>query len=1370
METGGGRMVKRLVIFCFFCLWLLMGTQAQAQGRFDYPFIELSPDGKAWTVREALPDPKDALNHLNPSCWYQDGETVVVGNRNEEAQPGTGEHFYNYLRQGLVPVWKWVVVHAKARCIHNEESAFHGIMAGGKRCLSSYYSGWHAICADCGEPINRFNVYLSRSKVSAIRTLDVDLDYYYLCPTCEHMEQGIRTRHECRAVSPNRYQVKYLPNAGNASGWMQSSFHVYDNADSFEGESVTPQKNLNVNTFSRRGYRFLEWNRERDGSGEGFADGQEILNLTDENYDPEKGTGIVELYARWIKVTGTLLIDPGKGAWFGKSEVASIQADYGDPYYLSADAVTPPQGYRVHFDVMGGKPLEDAIGKTYLEGWRLNSPARGSLVENAYTFWGEDGEKDMVTALYQSEEILLPRPVREGYSFGGWYVDRECTRLVGREGDAFTPSGDTVLYANWVDLVLDAKLNFQCYEGKGAVDLSWRQEDARQKSYLVYQRKEGEAFHVIREASQTSKLPEEVCFMAEEDEAKYEIPLSGFYYLEAYGGQGSDFGPYLGGFGGKVAGKFYLEAGDVITIRTGEGSGTGKSFDGAAPLKGGGATTITSAKMGKLLVAGGGGSASPGCNGGRGGSEDGLREDGQSNGGDGDVGGGAGYVGGTAGTYRKHVHVESCIHVHSGNLLNGGDCYKEVKEIKSCKMAVRGPYIEWNRSDNCLTCIANGRNGYGTVHPKCWWIVHEDCGGATDYGSHGWWECLTCGHVGYAWGSGTHKPSVGEHVYELRHYELNCDRSYDCGNPGPVILPSYGGSNYVNRELAATYVSEAGVEQGEGRGVLKPLSVGFQETCEWKEVYAPDLAPPMAVDERTMEISGGDRALRLNFREPSDRGTVYYHQVESYLERAEERLSASNVTTTMVTSGIHGYYYRIDEKKVNVVTEENADNAGTPLTKPCIEIELKEGEGKYLHLAPVDRAGNVGESISVSLSGESAQVPWEIVTAPMGISSLVEGKDYGSTYPSGENVYFVKADGRTPFLLSFSAKILGPARDNYQIDRMTYVSKRPGGLEEGRHVSCLPRGSIAEENVELSSDDVRRLTSMQGVLQGGMYAKVERKERLSVAEISQSFTMDVGGHGKQLRVIPSACVLSESGEKHSDAALDEQNGVWLIGDGEAPYFEGWDGLERAFRRFYEGEEGVTLEVCAADALSGLKELWLEVSQGNTGDYRVFYGDQNGMLRIDLSENEYLFSGDVSLIIHAADHVGNVAVLEYSTKEFDLKTEIVRLLVPHDPCFKRGESGVLRITVRGYPEELEVTFPPAFTAFDPSLDRKILYGTPVETVFEEVTFMVPLALEEDDAYQVIVKARKGSEVLVGRPELTTMQVTDSVLGEIRTRLR
>ena len=59
---------------------------------------------------------------------------------------------------------------------------------------------------------------------------------------------------------------------------------------------------------------------------------------------------------------------------------------------------------------------------------------------------------------------------------------------------------------------------------------------------------------------------------------------------------------------------------------------------------------------------------------------------------------------------------------------------------------------------------------------------------------------------------------------------------------------------------------------------------------------------------------------------------------------------------------------------------------------------------------------------------------------------------------------------------------------------------------------------------------------------------------------------------------------------------------------------------------------------------------------------------------------------------------------------------------------------------------------------------------METVFEEVTFMVPLALEEDDAYQVIVKARKGSEVLVGRPELTTMQVTDSVLGEIRTRLR
>lgn len=45
------------------------------------------------------------------------------------------------------------------------------------------------------------------------------------------------------------------------------------------------------------------------------------------------------------------------------------------------------------------------------------------------------------------------------------------------------------LYAQWVDLRLQAVDNYEVNDGKGAVDLSWSQSDQNNKTYLVYQKK-----------------------------------------------------------------------------------------------------------------------------------------------------------------------------------------------------------------------------------------------------------------------------------------------------------------------------------------------------------------------------------------------------------------------------------------------------------------------------------------------------------------------------------------------------------------------------------------------------------------------------------------------------------------------------------------------------------------------------------------------------------------------------------------------------------------------------------------------------------------------------------------------------------------
>lgn len=51
-----------------------------------------------------------------------------------------------------------------------------------------------------------------------------------------------------------------------------------------------------------------------------------------------------------------------------------------------------------------------------------------------------------VKAMY-SEKITPDEPVKEGWSFTGWYTDRECTESFDISADEIT--GSTVLYAGW---------------------------------------------------------------------------------------------------------------------------------------------------------------------------------------------------------------------------------------------------------------------------------------------------------------------------------------------------------------------------------------------------------------------------------------------------------------------------------------------------------------------------------------------------------------------------------------------------------------------------------------------------------------------------------------------------------------------------------------------------------------------------------------------------------------------------------------------------------------------------------------------------------------------------------------------------------
>ena len=64
---------------------------------------------------------------------------------------------------------------------------------------------------------------------------------------------------------------------------------MYNNATTYEGETVTPVTHLTANGYTRIGYVFTGWNTKPDGSGTTYADKEEIYMLTaDENMVNEK--------------------------------------------------------------------------------------------------------------------------------------------------------------------------------------------------------------------------------------------------------------------------------------------------------------------------------------------------------------------------------------------------------------------------------------------------------------------------------------------------------------------------------------------------------------------------------------------------------------------------------------------------------------------------------------------------------------------------------------------------------------------------------------------------------------------------------------------------------------------------------------------------------------------------------------------------------------------------------------------------------------------------------------------------------------------------------------------------------------------------
>ena len=1359
-----------------------------------------SPDNMAWTIEEELPYTENFENYMQtgakqPDFWYELGEKVEVGKKAEQLTPQKGQHIYEYDRLGEVPISTWEVGWAKGRCIHSKNASYwHGMSFAATPCNNAYYSGWFGYCADCGKKVTKVLIYMSKDAAANLKSINTGLGYYYHCPVknCGHLEnQSDRLSHKCSGLSYNRYKVVYEKNVehkGEVYGVTRDSMHMYNDETMYDGQAVSVNCYLSLNGYSRQNYIFDGWNTEPDGSGTTFTDGARIMNLSEYDYKKDREKGTVKLYAQWKESFSSLLIDPSGGTYLGEKGISTVKKGYGDTYVLQSKDIVPPKGYIVKYQMNGGsredkKDIREEEALQIFTGWSTGEKFQGylrCLNENSqnyeYVFEGDNESEDYIAAIYQKGSVVLPKLVRENYHFGGWYEDAEFTIPIGMGGQEYIPKENCTVYALWSELVLQSTENMTANDGKGAVDLFWQQKDRENKIYKLYKSGDGVDFEEIplglekgEKEEREERQEKQKVYGGSNTPQVYCVPAEGFYIIQAYGAAGENFGNNQGGKGGMVSARFYFRKGDKLTLQVGGRNGYNGGGKGSAG--GGGATTV-SLNGDYLLVAGGGGGASAYDTGGIGGilttadTNSMIGADSYEAG-----GGGAGFYSGAAGEVKKHSHIKDCLHTHEEEICYrlgncGGEFIREVRHMGDarCDIDEFGNYLgyavrcfDYIRGTHCVTV--------------CNFPEVAGCGSAP---GHCFFEYIyTCNRCGVT------KKSMYQDFEEapnrcdaLSGKVLFCDKQegYICGYTEGQVLshtPSGGGNNFIS-EKALWSDQRAGVQEGDGYVIIVGEITGFTEARELKNVAAPDESAPDIIEKEAVKLVGlSEQRIKVMFEFPQDFGTKYYFRAKSFGPKTGQLLCVSNKTSNEIITGTEGIYYCVDENPHLIMTKEASQVPGDKIyRKTELEI-LLDTETKYLHMAAVDRAGNVGKTIDIRL--ERKKTDWPVSTGPVKISSCFAGGEYESVYEK-KGKYYVRADGETPFLLSFSAYTGGEVTENYQINLLQFCigyESLSGKQKLQTNENQIPFSDIYEAFLEkLPSEKIRSTMKGEQLLLEGNYAEVVRRNQCTENSIAKAFTVEASEHGKALFVYPGAAVVRKEKSVLSEESTDIKNGIILLPDGKGPDITGWDQIENAdFKK--QGNVEIVLQVYDED--SGLRDAVLEIINEDLHMSRAYKADEKGRLAFCLEEDDVLRKGAVSFRMVAKDYVGNETVVEHGKSDFGLWAQINRFLEPREGAFKKGESGILWAKTWGYADSLEVIFPEEFTE-TMSTTKKNFYYKETEHYEnrEEIVFTVPF-WDCKEQYTVLVRACKNGEILEETPIIIVLE-GESILDEIRTRLR
>ncbi len=283
--------------------------------------------------------------------------------------------------------------------------------------------------------------------------------------------------------TPITYTIVYNGN-GYTNGSTASSTHTYNSA-----------KTLTANGFGKTGYTFIGWATSATGAVV-YSNQQSVTNLSSTN------GATITLYAKWQakqftvsfnpSEKGGLLTDVANGTYSGNNATITytssshqykfVNSSTNDPYVTIASTVYLVAGrtYTIHAKmrntsgsvISGSIQIFYAINQAYNESdsRRLSGgEGRTTLTVSSTGTYNiridNDYDKDIViyefyiiegdfitskTVTYDSTYGTLPTPLREGYTFAGWYTLSSGGSQI-TDSTKVTKANDYTLFAHWTE-------------------------------------------------------------------------------------------------------------------------------------------------------------------------------------------------------------------------------------------------------------------------------------------------------------------------------------------------------------------------------------------------------------------------------------------------------------------------------------------------------------------------------------------------------------------------------------------------------------------------------------------------------------------------------------------------------------------------------------------------------------------------------------------------------------------------------------------------------------------------------------------------------------------------------------------------------